>query len=56
MVFAIILGIVFLVSWIYLLWEAIKNNVNGWQCLCTIGASMCAFMVGVVLMRIFELI
>ena len=54
--FAIIIGILFLLSWFYLLWETVKNNSDGWSCLCAIGASMCSFMVGVAIMRIFELI
>jgi hypothetical protein len=47
--------ILLFVAWIFLLWEVItktKGKDGGWIVLCAYGASICAFLCGVVLVKI----
>ena len=55
MVFGIIMCILLFIAWIFLLWEVItktKGKDGGWIVLCSYGASACAFLCGVVLVKI----
>lgn len=55
MVFGIIMCIILFIAWIFLLWEVITNakgKNSGWVVLCAYGASACAFLCGVVLVKI----
>ena len=67
MTFAIIMCCVYFIVWIYLLWEIVKTATKvkekgvegveiGWIVLCALGSSVSAFICGVTLMRIFELL
>ena len=56
----IIMCIIYFTGWMYLQWEVLKTSIDNskksaWIVLCSMGSALCAFLCGVILVKLLFL-